>query len=547
MRWGLILVAIVGLVPEAGACGGLFCSSVPVGRAAPPAPVDQTSERIIFDVAEGQTTATVTIQYSGTAEEFAWVVPVLGVPTIAEGTMARFTALEALTALSVRLPRPITAGCPVPSFADGSPGCGGFGCGASADSFSAGSGATASNAGGSGSEAPPVTVYAHDVTANYEYHVLGAEKTSELVSWLQTNGYNVSDNMTPVMDAYNSPDMRFLAVKLREGRKASDIVPLSMTYAGDRPMIPLRLTAVAARPLMGIQVFIVASTPYVPEPPYGWVPADTRELVFDAQGNTNYFEWVARMAAESEGRRFVLENVVKGTAATGSAGSTVTRLYTRLSPEQMTVDPAFGRTKPLPAPPTGLLDLSTHPSLYRCGQVIPEALPSPCAFNYCGLGATCAVVAGQAACRCPAGAVAQDVTGPDGSPHVTCVPRVNPLGITPAAGGEGTAFDPCKNVDCGTGACVLRSGFPACDCLAGVGVLQGGVLSCQAPATLGPTFGPGAGRESAAPATAWIAPAPRTRPARFGGPVVLLLLLSTLVMRRAIARVRARAATPART
>jgi len=73
-RWRrFLLVAITPLllalaVPSSVlACGGFFCSQVNV---------DQTAERILFEVHPNNTiSTTVEIQYSGDSDSFSWVIP----------------------------------------------------------------------------------------------------------------------------------------------------------------------------------------------------------------------------------------------------------------------------------------------------------------------------------------------------------------------------------------------------------------------------------------------------------------------------------------
>jgi hypothetical protein len=350
-----------------------------------------------------------------------------------------------------------------------------------------------------------VTVYGHDFTENYEYHVVGsalksATATQALVEWLQTNGYNVSDNMTPVMDVYNSGETVFLALKLRSDREVSDIQPIALTYGGIHPSIPIVLTAVAAQPLMGLQVFIVADGPYVPAN-YNWEPVDPEDLLFDASPRTNYFEWVARRADEANGQLWVVESIGDYYFWEEDVFRVVSRFYTRMSAHQMTVDPVFQ-----PHPDTfyrvsNQLDLTSQPSVVECGAPILDRQPTACAFNYCGTGGECTVDdAGQAGCICGDGLVAQAYTGPDGLRHVTCVPYESPYGVTPEAGGAGTPFDPCAGSTCGDGMCVLRAGFPTCDCLdGGVAVVDSGSgrAVCAAAPRRMTIYGPGAGLESA--------------------------------------------------
>lgn len=469
-------------VPYAAACGGLFCGAPPPVPT-PPAPVDQTAERIVFEVLPNdEIAAHVHISYAGSADNFAWIVPVPEPPVIEESTDAFIDGLFDATNLNVVLPA--REPCPTPSGGGG----GGIGCSAD-DAASAG----AVNDSGTRGEST-VDVVDQIYTENYEATTLTAEVAADLVEWLQDNDYNVSDNMIPVMETYTDQDMAFVAVRLREGRSASDIVPIKMTYTDVHPMIPIELTAVAARPLMGIAVVIVAPQPFLPEN-YSWMRPDPSEIFFDDVGNTTYFEWVARQAAEAEGRLWVAEFIGRDPRGRGQF---VSRFYTRLNPEQMTLDPIFS-AGPMDEMVTNTLDLSDRPTPFLCGGGVDVSLlPNACAFNYCGLGAACGVLDGRVACACPEGQIAQPITGPDGTAHVTCVPEVNPFGITDAASGVGGQFDPCADFECGAGECVVKAGFPGCDC-------DEGAVACLEPdgrtlcvPTNGEleTFGPGAGPES---------------------------------------------------
>ncbi len=474
------LLAVLWTAP-AMACGGLFCARGNPDSPTPPAPVDQNAERIIFTVNDDTVTAEVMIQYTGSASDFAWVVPVPDVPDVEESEAQRFQDLEDATTPSVTLPDAE----PCPTVAVAESGGSNSGCFGSSEAS-----AGASLAEREEPRAPKVTVLAHDFTDNFEYHVVDALDSAVLVEWLNDNDYNVSENMTPAMDVYLGNDARFLAVKLREGKAATDIVPLALTYPGSEPMIPIQLTAVAAQPLMGILVWIVGDTPYAPKAPWTANRLTPDPLVFDATGRTSIFEWTARRADEADGRWFSIEHVGAW------KGRTATRLYTRMSPHHMTSDPAFEARPDLEDGAVDL-DFSERPTLWACGGILDVRVPSLCAFNYCGKGATCGVQDGMVGCICPEDQVAQTILGPEGTPTVTCVPRSNPLGITDEAGGVGGQFDPCDDIDCGGGSCVVRGGFVSCECDDGhVACLEGGGNKCVPIGDSWTTFGPGAGRES---------------------------------------------------
>lgn len=72
----LALASAVGstlIAHEARACGGFFCGQQPV---------DQTAERILFEVGPDSVTMTSQISYSGDAADFAWVLPLGSVPHV---------------------------------------------------------------------------------------------------------------------------------------------------------------------------------------------------------------------------------------------------------------------------------------------------------------------------------------------------------------------------------------------------------------------------------------------------------------------------------
>lgn len=103
---GLAALLITLPTADARACGGFFCGQQPV---------DQTAERILFEVGDGSVTMTTQISFNGKAEDFAWILPLSAVPD--PDSLAEFPqqALDALDANSgpVFLPRASTrAACP---------------------------------------------------------------------------------------------------------------------------------------------------------------------------------------------------------------------------------------------------------------------------------------------------------------------------------------------------------------------------------------------------------------------------------------------------
>lgn len=174
--------------------------------------------------------------------------------------------------------------------------------------------------------------------------------------------------------------------------------------------------------------------------------------------------------------------------------SMVTRLTTRVSPEEMTIDPGFVASTR--APQGRLVLQGQMQSLQNCQSDIIDfheyqelAAISDCSAVYCGEG-ECVATANGAGCLCAEGYVARSFRDLDGQQSMTCVPEENPVDF--AAGGAELP-SACDEDFCGnTGTCVDLGGFPACACddeHAGVAV---GSLTVCAPITHA-SASPGAG------------------------------------------------------
>ncbi|MBW2464359.1 MAG: DUF2330 domain-containing protein, partial [Deltaproteobacteria bacterium] len=92
--------AAVLLMPSpADACGGFFCGQQPV---------DQQAERIVFAVHDsGDVTMITQIAYTGSAADFAWVLPLAAVPAVESletFPQLALTGLDAQTGPSFQMP-----------------------------------------------------------------------------------------------------------------------------------------------------------------------------------------------------------------------------------------------------------------------------------------------------------------------------------------------------------------------------------------------------------------------------------------------------------
>ena len=338
---GLLMILAWSQAPQpVAACGGLFCQN---------SPVDQNAERIIFsDNGDGTITALIQIQYSGSAPDFSWILPMPSAITnddiaVPEGADAAFTELEIATN-----PRYISP--PLPECAEM----------VMADmAFEA--------------EEGGVEIFAEGEVGPFGFVVIGSEDPDALINWLRENEYRVEPAMEPLIDVYVEEQMVFLAMRLLPGEGADSITPIEVTYRSAQPMIPLRLTAVAALPDMAVLVWFFGDAPVRPEN-YAHMEIPDEAITFWDFGGNNYRSLVSRYANENNGQAFVTEYAQPTANLTfnepllnelAQKHRYLTRLNTVISPEEMTLDPVFAFDSSLPDI-SNIHDLSETTGQYAC-------------------------------------------------------------------------------------------------------------------------------------------------------------------------------------
>lgn len=228
-----ILIAVAG--QRADACGGFFCSNVPV---------NQNAEQIIFRQDGDQVVALVRIQYQGDAEDFSWVVPVPGIPEVTTSSELVFTSMDSLTRPRFRIQYE-GQGCQTPFFDE----LGGVPQAApSAD----------------GSAGGAVTILEEKLVGPFNVQIVNSDDPGAMAKWLRDNNYDLTERGEELIAPYVAEGMNFVALKLQKDKSVGDLVPLKMVYKTSRPMVPIRLTAVAAMPDMGIIVWLVGPARAIP-------------------------------------------------------------------------------------------------------------------------------------------------------------------------------------------------------------------------------------------------------------------------------------------
>jgi uncharacterized membrane protein YgcG len=271
----------LGSPRAAHACGGTFCDIGPRAM-----PVDQTGENILFVIDSSHVEAHIQIQYRGDAARFSWILPVPALPDIEVGSDPLFARLLAST---------------VPTF------------GYSTQRDSCNIGGSTGAGGGSGGLDPGSTrdagggvVVAQKQVGAFEATTLSGG-ASEVVDWLGTNGYQMSDEAPALFQDYVARGYLFVAVKLTGGAGIDEIHPLVVRYAGDKPCVPIKLTRVAAVENMGIRTFFLGTSRFGPIN-FKSIELNPARLDWMLFGN-NYKEVVSAAvdSAVANGQAFVTE------------------------------------------------------------------------------------------------------------------------------------------------------------------------------------------------------------------------------------------------
>lgn len=277
-----VLVSIAALAlaeRDARACGGCF--------APPEYPTVVTDHRMIFTVAQDQSTLYDQITYSGNPASFAWVLPFAGEIQVGVSSDAVFGALDAQTQ-TIILPPPTN--CPRrPSECLSAP--------------------SASRGGSDSAEDPSgVEVLKHEVVGPYETVQLKATDSDALQKWLADHGYNLPDDVRPTVTAYQNEHFNFLALKLVPGQGVQDMRPVRVTTKGANVALPLRMVAAGTGATVGITLWVIAEGRYHPSN-FGVFDIKADELVWDwPTQKSNFADLRAQRTAASGGRAWEVES-----------------------------------------------------------------------------------------------------------------------------------------------------------------------------------------------------------------------------------------------
>ncbi len=182
--------------------------------------------------------------------------------------------------------------------------------------------------------------------------VLSTDSGDALASWLGDNGFSVSADDQATIDTYATRGRFFVAIRRNETplTGSTSRIGLHMTLAGDHRVFPLRMAKVGAAETVSFVLFLAGPEPLAPDAPFEWFTVDALDA--DLAVNESY-AWAVEKEVEARGgRAWVVEGVWNRDAMTGfqlpdalraltAPGQVVTRLSTRMHPEDLNDDASF--------------------------------------------------------------------------------------------------------------------------------------------------------------------------------------------------------------
>jgi hypothetical protein len=301
----------------------------------------QTRQEVLlatYRSASGADTVTYVLQtrYSGNPNAFAWVIPVPATPTgiVAHASSALFDELTRLTK---------------PTFTIYELGGRGLGCACGA-----------LGAGGipTGEQGGLVEVEATGQAGIFEWAALTSTGSGALLTWLNTNNYNVPESADTVLAGYIQQGMHFLAVRIDEPAQVQqgsdgqiEIPPIQYTCQTSQMFYPLAISQVSAASATEVLIYVLsdhrAEAANVTN-----VEIEANELLHDPSSPslTNYESVFAQKIAENGGTALVTEYAQSSgrldshwpdAPAAAVALTFLTRMRTVIARQNMTLDFSF--------------------------------------------------------------------------------------------------------------------------------------------------------------------------------------------------------------
>ncbi|MCA9623968.1 MAG: DUF2330 domain-containing protein [Myxococcales bacterium] len=268
--WSLLGAALtlssILCASDARACGGCFHPE----DQSPEQTSVVTAHRMALSISTDQTVLWDQVQYAGSPEEFAWVLPVKPGARLEVASDAWLEALEAATAVRVSPPA-IQCVTTTQRFEEGEyidgdqlmhcqmgPAMLG-GCAADSEMGSRGEGEYVDETSIETLEPPadPVEVVHQGSAGPYETLTLHSDVEGALTTWLVENGFAIDESVLPIIDDYSADGFDFIVLRLLPDQGVQQMKPVRVIQPGAVPLLPLRMVAAGTGANVALTLFVI--------------------------------------------------------------------------------------------------------------------------------------------------------------------------------------------------------------------------------------------------------------------------------------------------
>lgn len=304
-------LALVMNVHDSAACGGCFH---PVSSGSESGSSVITDHRMAFKISTTETILWDQVRYSGDPTEFAWVLPVRAGAKVELSRDEWIAALDTATQTKVYGPDYTCSNGQVSSISKGS---GGGGCGGASTptSFADESGSSGPVDAGSFKPTEDVQVVAQSVIGPYQAVTIRSTDGKGVSGWLTDNGFEIPNEVKPIIDAYTTEQFDFIALRLRPGQGVRAMRPVRVVTPGADATLPLRMVAAGVGAHVGLSLWIIGEGRYhtqnFPDAPLDWSALKW----IGAESRSNLKELTAAALAANGGWTWLTENAQGGKTA----------------------------------------------------------------------------------------------------------------------------------------------------------------------------------------------------------------------------------------
>jgi Uncharacterized protein conserved in bacteria (DUF2330) len=241
--------------------------------------INEPTQKAIIVYDAGREDLILQVKYEGPVDQFGWLIPVPGLPTVELGSMKCFYELSKLTQQRQM-----------------------DGLWAESKSMSSGIGDESAEA------KPEVKVIEIKTVGAYKTAILSANDSGALKKWLDDNHFVLPPDPSGVIDSYIQRHWDFIAVKINLDKSlfhsdsttskelaSGELNPLQISFATDHCIFPLRISSLNGKP-SEVQLYVLASDPLLCQAQY------EKDLVIAHSNNLVFIDQFKQRMQESDQR-----------------------------------------------------------------------------------------------------------------------------------------------------------------------------------------------------------------------------------------------------